>query len=72
MNELMIVLDCEPARWIYFKTHETDVKEAVADYQSVCELSGINMDNAPFKAAVLRDNNDNPLGVWNEKGVWTP
>lgn len=71
MNELMIVLDCEPARWIYFKTHEKDVKEAVGDYESVCELSGINMDNAPFRTAELRDSNGNTLGVWR-KGVWAP
>ena len=68
MNELMIVLACEPARWIYFATHETDVKEALGDYQSVCELNGINMDNAPFKSAVLRDSNDRTLGVWNREG----
>lgn len=69
MNELMIVLDCEPARWIYFSTHETDVKEAIGDFRSVCELSGINMDNAPIRSALLRDGDDKPLGAWNEREV---
>lgn len=66
-NELMIVLDCSPARWIYFKTHETTLKEALGDFYSVCELSGINMDNAPIKNAVLRNDRDVAIDWTNRK-----
>lgn len=55
MNELMVVLDCNPIRWIYYKTEADNIDAAWMDFTTHCYCAGINIDNLGVSQLFLRD-----------------
>lgn len=58
VNELMIVFSGD---WMYYKTCETTVEEALAEWHRACSTAGVNTDNLKITRLVLRDKNGNDI-----------
>lgn len=66
INELMIVNDTKT--WLYYKTNQSNIKQAMAEFETKLEANGIDMSNM-LRPTKIRLTNTKTEQIIEEKNI---